>query len=53
MKILKSNFLSKKIYQYGLTVYQKMQNSNIWGVCFLLKKLFFQYFHEKIMIYDF
>ena len=27
----KIQFLARKIYQYGSTVYQKMQNSNIWG----------------------
>ena len=46
-------FLAKKIYQYGSTVYQKMQNSNIWGGMFPKKKLICQYFHEKIMIFDF
>ena len=47
-------FVARKIYQYGPTVYQKMQNSNIWGGMFSFKKSrFFQYFHEKIMIYGF
>ena len=28
-------FLARKIYQYWSRVYQKVQNSNIFGVCFL------------------
>ena len=46
-------FFARKICQYGSTVYQKMQNSNIWGGMFSKKKLICQYFHEKIMILDF
>ena len=30
-------FLARIIYQCGSTVYQKMQNCNMWGVCFLRK----------------
>ena len=30
--------MARQIYQYGSTAYQKMQNSNIWGVCFLKNK---------------
>jgi hypothetical protein len=30
-------FLARKIYQYWSRVYQKMWNSNIWGVCFFKK----------------
>ena len=33
------HFLARKIYQYGSTVYQKIQNSNIWGGIFSKKKL--------------
>ena len=49
----KIQFLARKIYQYGSTVYQKMQNSNIWGGMFSKKSWVFQYFHEKIKISDF
>ena len=33
----KIQFLARKIYQYGATVYQKMQNSNIWEGMFSKK----------------
>ena len=39
--------MTRKIYQYGSTVYQKMQNSNIWGVCFVRKVEFFNIFMRK------
>ena len=31
------SFLARITYQCGSTVYQKMQNCNMWGVCFLRK----------------
>ena len=46
-------FLARKIYQYWSRVYQKMQNSNIWGGMFSKKNWFCQYFHEIILILDF
>ena len=44
-----SNFWPEKIYQYGFTVYQKMENSNIegGGVCFLRNVEFFNIFMRK------
>ena len=45
--------LTRKIYQYWSRIYQKMQNSNIWGGMFSEESLFCQYFSEKIMILDF
>ena len=36
-----------------LIVYQKKQNSNIWGGMFPKKSYFCQYIHEIIMILDF
>ena len=46
-------FLARTIYQYWSRVYQKMWNSDIWGVCFLRKVDFVYIFHEKITILDF
>ena len=37
-------FLARNIYQYGFTVYQKMQNGNIWGGMFSIKKNYFSIF---------
>ena len=36
-KKMKLTFRAKKINQYSSRVYQKMWDSNIWGVCFLRK----------------
>ena len=45
-------FFARKIYQYGSTVYQKMQNGNIFSLVgggkFSKQSSFRQYFHEKI-----
>ena len=46
-------FLARIIYQYWSRVYQKMQNSKIWGGMFPTKSWFCQYFHEIIMTLDF
>ena len=46
-------FLVRKTDQYWSRVYQKMQNSNIWGGMFPKKSWFCQYFHEIFMILNF
>ena len=47
------DFSGQKIYQYCSRVYQKMQNSNIWGGMFSEESSFCLYFYEKIIILDF
>ena len=51
---LEIQFMARKIYQYGSTVHQKMQNSNILGVMFSKKKLLFIIFMRKswFMIFE-
>ena len=46
-KKIQIDFWDQKIYQYCSRVYQKMRNTNIWGVCFLRKVHFFYIFMRK------
>ena len=46
-------FLARQIDQYWSIVYQKMQNSNIWGGMFPKKSWVCQYFQEIILTLDF
>ena len=53
VKNFEISFLARKNYQYCIRMYQKMQNSNIWGAMFSKKSKLCQHFHEKIRILDF